>query len=145
MKSLLLLSLIALSVACGSKGGGSASVPSTSEVLPGTLQHQITGTFNSVITYGGNTQSFNDAYSFDYNDDGGGNLSGRHNFQGVGSGFKKIAGTQSGNTFNYHSTECAGDTFTGSFSLTNGNGSFSGTVCGYNYQSGTLSGMNQVK
>jgi hypothetical protein len=141
-------SLVALSMVAFqncAKSGEISSPSAPGQVLPGSFEHQVTGNYSALVSSGGQSQSLVDGYSFDYNEDSPGKISGRHNFQGIQSGFKKFEGTRSGDNYTYHSIECSGDTFSGSFSLTTGQGNFSGTICGLTFSNGSLSAMNQVK
>ena len=143
MKHFLLLSLLGfLAVGCAPGSDGVKNDPSQLVI---TYDHTASGTYNATISQGGSSATLTDGYVLDYSESGGNTITGRHNFQGIQSGYKRVSGTKNGNTFTYTSTECSGDTFSGTFDLTNGAGTFSGTVCGYTFSGGMLGGMAQTK
>lgn len=142
MKRIFFLSLIGLiAIGCGKPGEKDTLASVADPKGPGQYAHKTSGTAQGTVTVAGSSTTSTTPYSLEFDNDDGNAIHGKHNFQGIRNGFNRVAGTKNGNTITYHSIECTGDTFNGTFDLTNGAGTFDGTICDHAFSGGILGGM----
>ncbi|MEQ1875785.1 MAG: hypothetical protein ABL958_04005 [Bdellovibrionia bacterium] len=142
MKRILLLTVMGLVAAACGKVGERDEVASLADPKgPGQYAHKTSGTANGTVAVAGSSNTSTTPYELEFDNDEGNAIHGKHNFRGIRNGFNRVAGTKNGNTITYHSIECNGDTFNGTYDLTNGAGTFDGTICDHTFSGGILTGM----